>query len=84
MAQHRDLRARVVPIVQAAMRDLSPRDRDLLESRLLRGEEGQAIASRHGVSPSYVSRRFREITERVRTRLTPWLREHGIDPEELA
>ncbi len=78
-----DLWRALIPAVAELLAALPERDRNFLESQLLLNEEGVKIAARHGVSPSYVSRRCRELKEALRQKLSQWLRRHGVAPEDL-
>jgi len=69
-------------LLERCLAGLSARDRDLVEARILRAEEGVATARRHGVSPSYVSRRYREVLAGLRTQIAPLLGRVGFRPGE--
>ncbi len=79
-----ELREALGRLLLGLLAELRPRDREFIEARLLQNEDGVATAARFGVSPSYVSRRYRELLGRLRARLAPFLARRGIDPRELA
>ena len=77
-----ELLATVRPLLRAVLESLSERDRELVEARLLRSERGVDTARRFGVSPAYVSRRFKEVLAELRGRLSPPMALKGLDPED--
>ncbi|MBI5431635.1 MAG: hypothetical protein HZA52_02265 [Planctomycetes bacterium] len=72
-----ELQARLALALSRTLDGLPERDRDLIEAHVLRGETGVDMAERHQVSPSYISRRTREVLATLRRRLAPELRRMG-------
>ncbi|MBI4880927.1 MAG: hypothetical protein HY812_14920 [Planctomycetes bacterium] len=79
-----EFREALCRLLLGLLAELPRRDREFIEARLLRNEDGIVTAARFGVSPSYVSRRYRELLDCLRARLAPFLARRGIDPRELA
>lgn len=78
-----ELRQSARSLIDAQLRGLSSRDRALLEARVIENELGVHTARRLGVSPAYVSRRFKELLGILRGRILPGLQRHGYEPEDL-
>ncbi|MEM7309073.1 MAG: hypothetical protein AAF682_20485 [Planctomycetota bacterium] len=81
-AEYEESRRVFAAVLTSALATLSPRDRDIVESRALFDERGKDTARRIGVSPSYVSQRYRELTSVLRLRLAGLLSHHGLGPED--
>lgn len=82
LVAHEEELKRIGNLVSGAMDELSARDRDLIESRYLRVELGKSTAERWGVSPSFVSKRCRQVLAILRGRLRPLVDQEAADALE--
>lgn len=79
-----ELRTSARELIADQWRRMSARDRALLESRVVDRELGIHTARRLGVSPAYVSRRFKELLADLKQRIAPGLERRGFGPEDLS
>lgn len=84
LVQRQEFELIVRPALDRLLSALPSRDREFFEARILRAEPGVDTARRFGVSPAYISRRFKEVRLSLRARLAPILERSALRPDEEA